>query len=134
VNADHRDLRYRRDRDTNRPGFSSPVAGGKNSRARNTTVDAEHLMDSKTRSEKELMEKDRASQRCEIDLSHLSPRTDLVEVAAKGKPDEEKEVIYVQSTSEASLESKPKPAEKPSPKEESKPGSVKKRKPVPRKG
>ncbi len=79
------------------------------------------------------MEEDHASQRCEIDLSHLSPRTDLVEVAAKGKPDEEKEVISVQSTAEATLESEPKPAEKPSPKEESKPVSVKKRKPGPRK-
>ena len=133
MDADRRDIRHRQERDPNRPGHYSPEVGGKNLRTRNPTVYADHLMDSKRRSEKELVEKDPASQRSEIDLSHLSPRTDFVGVKAKGKPGEEKEVISVQSTAEAALGSEPEPVEKSSPQEESKPVSVKRRKPGPRK-
>jgi hypothetical protein len=117
VTTDHPDDRYPQERGSNGPAYSSPKVGGKNPKTHNSTVDLDNPMDSKTQSEKELVEKDHASHRCEIDLSHLSPRTDLVEVAAKGKPDEEKEVVSVESTSEATLDSEPKPAEKPSPKE-----------------
>ena len=133
MSADHRDIRHRLERDPNRPGCSAPKASRKNPRTGNSTVDLDHPMDSKTRSERRLVEEDHASQRCEIDLSRSSSGTDLVVVAAKGGPDEEREATSVQSPGKATFELEEESVEDPRPMEDSKAVSVKRSKPDPRK-
>jgi Tfp pilus assembly protein PilF len=124
VNPDHRYSPCRQEGDPNRPGHSSSEVGAE---------DSNHGRGSKPQSQKETIPKDDPSKRSEIDLSRASQGMDLGGIGVKGKAEDEKEVISVQSPGEATFEAETKPVEKSPPREESKVGSPKKRRLSPRK-
>ena len=124
MNTDHPDFPCRQKGDPNRPRYPSSEVGAEDSNSQT---------DSKPQSKKATIQKDDPSKRSEIDLSRESQTMDLGGVRVKGKPEEEKEVILVQSPAEATLEAEAKPVVKSPPKEESKAVSPKKRKLSPRK-
>jgi tetratricopeptide (TPR) repeat protein len=131
VGTNHRIVNRREEEASDRPKSSFSEDEKKSSKVSTTTLDTKHQENSKMHSEKEFIEKEDPSKISEIDLSYASQRTELGGNKEKTKVDRGREVISIQSPTEAIFEAEAKPIEKVPSKGDSKTTAVGERKSSP---